>query len=97
MCNVLQLKNYCFIFLAHPVTLHLLVPSADNLCKQLGPRPDVWSNLGPNCLTLISYFLSYFLKHGKYFLKKVNFEKKSDDKILCKIYSKLRVKQDVIQ
>ena len=37
------------------LTHRLLIPSADNLCKQFGPRSgptNVGPDLGPNCLTL---------------------------------------------
>ena len=43
-CQLQNLK----IVAVHELKHCLLVLSADNLCKQFGPRPD----LDPNCLTL---------------------------------------------
>ena len=43
-CHLQILK----IVAVHELTFCLLVSSAENLCKQFGPRPD----LDPNCLTL---------------------------------------------
>ena len=36
------------------LTLSLIVPSADDLCKQIGP------DLDPNCLTLIVFLKEFF-------------------------------------
>ena len=56
------------------LTLYLQVLSADNFCKQFGPRSgpnkaqqNVRSDLDPNCLTLMVFLKEFF--------KKVDFEK----------------------
>ena len=51
--------------------LTLSLPSADDLCKQVGPRYSVWPNLDLNCTLIV--LLKNFLK--KLFLKK----KSADD------------------
>ena len=59
------------------ISSFLPVSSADNLCKQFGPRSAPTKNVGPdldpNCLTLCWYFL-------KNFCKSAYFEKSADNK-----------------
>ena len=62
--------------------------SADNLCKQFGPRlgpTKAGHDLVPNCLTLMVFLKDFF--------KNVDFEKKSaDDKKHDKLPIRQRVK-----
>ena len=75
-------------------TLYLLVSSADNFCKQFGPRSDptnVGPDLEPLCLTLRR-------QSQRIFLKTFNFEKKSADNYLNKKitqHAKLIIKLDL--
>ena len=60
-----------FVFHLQLLTSCLLVSSADNLCKQFGPR----LNIGPDLdLNMFHTLMEIFLKE---FFEKVDFEKKN--------------------
>ena len=61
------------------LNLYLLVSSADNLCKQFGPRSGpakrIGQDLDPNCLTLYRYSGNIFLEKQQQQQQQTDFEK----------------------
>ena len=58
-------ENFKWSWMRLPLTLYLLVSSADNFCKKIGPRLGPDSD--PKCSTLIIFLIEFF--------EKVDFEK----------------------
>ena len=68
------------IICSRNITLYLLVSSADNLCKQFGPRPGPTScRARPGSKLFDTLMVLKTLSGPERILEKVDFEKKSAD------------------